>query len=536
MSIFSNNLQTEHVKLFNSEYPQGIVVDKVYYNGVLVHVDSLPAGLVVTHLGSNNYSVKWDGSTELSSDLTIPAEVPGGGVITELDSYGFRNATSIVKISLPRTLTTIGNKAFEGCTNLQTLSIPESVTTVGSNGLGLCQNLTCLSVPVSVAGVICKFIAGSKLSHIQLFGEGALPRELLMNNNTLNSVEICNAITSIAESAFSGCSNLEKVSIGTGVTVIDSFAFHGCINLRDVTFSTREDSQLSVIKTSAFAGCSSLTTIVLPQQLTTLQNRVFASSAFKAAPDLSWIVMPSTLTSVGSEIFGQDLSKLTIYYEGSKAKWDTFRTTCVDTTTSSSYGYANSEWCGDNAKSKVYFTTHAAYPDVYDTCWSFNNQGVPSFNCSGWSANVVTEPTCGVLGKTVHTCSCGKTYTEWTDSPPHSWDNDVCTQCNQQRYKLTVGTQYIARSLTDIVGFTGSVLFLGNSTVSIDIRKFKVPENTNFTITISSPVITQDAGTRALELPITIDGVTTHVFVSNIETAILPKSTTVYIYGVSSVQ
>ncbi|MFA6830054.1 MAG: leucine-rich repeat domain-containing protein [Bacilli bacterium] len=68
------------------------------------------------------------------------------------------------------------------------------------------------------------------------------------------------AVTSIAESAFSGCSNLTSVIIPEGITLIEDSAFEGCLGLTSITVP----NSVTRIGLSAFEGCTGLTSMALP--------------------------------------------------------------------------------------------------------------------------------------------------------------------------------------------------------------------------------------------------------------------------------
>lgn len=61
--------------------------------------------------------------------------------------------TSLISITLPTSLTYIGNEAFSGCIGLTSINIPFLVTTIGANAFYNCTGLTSVSIPKSVTSM-----------------------------------------------------------------------------------------------------------------------------------------------------------------------------------------------------------------------------------------------------------------------------------------------------------------------------------------------------------------------------------------------
>ena len=110
----------------------------------------------------------------------------------------------------------------------------------------------------------------------------------------INRVVIGNGVTNIGGSAFQGCSSLTSVTIPDTVTWVDWFAFQDCIGLTSVTLP---DSVTS-IGWSAFQGCIGLTSVTLPDCITGIGDWVFCNCS-----SLTSITIPETVTSIGYKSF-----------------------------------------------------------------------------------------------------------------------------------------------------------------------------------------------------------------------------------------
>ncbi len=161
------------------------------------------------------------------------------------------------------------------------------------------------------------------------------------NTSTIGTLEIPATIegypvTSIGSGAFYGCSSLTSVTIPDGVTNIGDFAFANCSGLTSITIP---DSVTS-IGDSAFYGCSGLTSVTIGDSVTSIGYSAFrdcssltsvtipdsvtsiSAMAFEGCSSLTSVTIPDSVTSIGGHAF-YGCSKLkTVYYTGTQAQWN----------------------------------------------------------------------------------------------------------------------------------------------------------------------------------------------------------------------
>ena len=125
-------------------------------------------------------------------------------------------------------------------------------------------------------------------------GVVTIPSTVTYNSNTYS-------VTSIGEDAFAYCSSLASITIPEGVTSIGEFAFRGCSSLTSITLPEGVTS----IGRYAFRGCSSLTAITIPENVTSIGEYAFAYCS-----SLASITIPEGVTSIGDFAFS-DCSNLT---------------------------------------------------------------------------------------------------------------------------------------------------------------------------------------------------------------------------------
>ena len=109
-----------------------------------------------------------------------------------------------------------------------------------------------------------------------------------------NSVNCYTSDDVIGNYAFSGCSGLTSLTLPSNVTSIGYSAFYGCIRLTSLTLP----SSVTSIDGRAFYGCSSLFGLTLPSGVTSI-----GSSAFEACYGLFSLTLPSSVTEIGESAF-----------------------------------------------------------------------------------------------------------------------------------------------------------------------------------------------------------------------------------------
>ena len=197
---------------------------------------------------------------------------------------------------LPNSVTSIGKYAFFYCTGLTSITIPNSVTSISGNVFRFCVNLK--NILVSPDNISYTDIDGVLTNKDKT-------RLVIFPYDKSNNYTIPSSVTSIGESAFSGCVELTSITIPNSVTSIGEGAFSGCSGLTSITIP----NSVTSIGDFVFSACRGLTSITIPNSVTSIGN-----SAFHECSGLTSITIPSSVTSIGDFVFSacRGLTSITI--------------------------------------------------------------------------------------------------------------------------------------------------------------------------------------------------------------------------------
>ena len=119
-------------------------------------------------------------------------------------------------------------------------------------------------------------------------GEVIIPESVTGDNGATYTV------TAIADSAFAGCTNVTRVVVPNSVTTIGERAFHHCLFLADVELP----ETVSTIGKAAFMSCLRLQDFTFPAAMTAIQD-----STFNGCSKLTSLYIPNPITSIGTAAF-----------------------------------------------------------------------------------------------------------------------------------------------------------------------------------------------------------------------------------------
>ena len=250
--------------------------------------------------------------------------IPSDGSVASIGGSAFRGCSGLTSVTIPDSVTSIGDDAFYGCSSLTSITIPDGVTSIGGSAFRGCSDLTSVTI----------------MSGVTEIGEYAFSF-----CTGLTSVTIPDSVTGIGLGIFSDCSSLKSITVpfvgaeagktssdtyqypfgyifGTststgGMKVTQSYygyntssttseTYYIPASLRNVTVTGGN------ILFGAFCNCSMLTSITIPDSVTSI-----GGSAFRGCSGLTSVTIPDSVTSIGSFAFNGCTELATVYnYSG----------------------------------------------------------------------------------------------------------------------------------------------------------------------------------------------------------------------------
>ena len=185
-------------------------------------------------------TVKINYTPTISFDVPITTfieKVEVNGDITSIGNNAFKGCTALKEITLPNSIKRIGVSAFENCSALATTgNAPTDLEEIGEKAFYGCSEL-------AEDGIIymgTTLVASNPLatdSEIRVAkGTTKILNKAFENNTTITTIDFArdkrkHTLTTIGDEAFAGCTNLESVEIPNTVTSWGENIFKGCTSL-----------------------------------------------------------------------------------------------------------------------------------------------------------------------------------------------------------------------------------------------------------------------------------------------------------------
>ena len=254
--------------------------------------------------------------TTLTAYVGTDTFVSVPSTVTTIGEEAFAGNTTLQSIELPDGLREIGYNAFGGCTALTSVTIPDSVTKVGPGAFKGCSALTLADLGAGISswgsGVfndctsLSKVIVDEKNSYL-LYYNGALYNGdmsmlyQVLAGRTGDSYVMPDEVKEIDTYAFWNQQSIKNVKVSSNVTSIPSYAMSSMGSVENVILP----DSVSSIAEKAFANNTALKQVMIPASVNSIQDNAFANS--------SNVKILTTKNSIADQ-FGQK-QKIPVIYE-----------------------------------------------------------------------------------------------------------------------------------------------------------------------------------------------------------------------------
>lgn len=265
--------------------------------------------------------------------------------IRTIKEKAFYCCTNLKNIKLSENLRSIEESAFEHCCNLMSAVFPESLECIGHRAFAFCSHLGGVFIPANVEVIRCAAFANCpwilsidvdpENEYFHSYGDCLIDTEhkVLVQGCSESIIPADGSVGMIEEFAFAGCTDLEFLEIPDSVTYIGDSAFFDCKSLSELVLP----KNLKRIGSYTFYGCENLASLTLPENLEEILENAFFESyveelvipekttkiekgAFDGCVCLEHITIPKTVTYMPDDLF-DGYYELTIHApEGSYAQ------------------------------------------------------------------------------------------------------------------------------------------------------------------------------------------------------------------------
>ena len=169
----------------------------------------------------------------------------------------------LTKVTLPNTVTEISDKAFYSCKSLSSINLSTNLEKIGTDAFMYCESLKEITIPASITEIDYYPFERTGLQTIK-FAQGTtkIPKYICERAEYLENVVLPNTVKEIGMGAFRD-TKIKTIDIPDSVEFIDTSAFAGCTDLTSVELP----SSLTKLGGTVFSGCNSLKYVKIPASL-----------------------------------------------------------------------------------------------------------------------------------------------------------------------------------------------------------------------------------------------------------------------------
>ncbi len=236
--------------------------------------------------------------------------------LTNVAAYAFANCTALSSITVGGGLVDL-YAVFGGCTNLTNAIVTNGTTSIGYHEFEEFQTLETVTVPASVTNLGTFCFVGSPISAVYFLGDAPTGTPALQQSaiayylpgTTGWTPLMWNEVYSELLPFQTAPSVRSGVAPPTGnfnsLTITNYIGTNGYVQIPSYLFG----QPISDVGPQAFAGCSTLTNLVISYGVTNVDD-----SAFMDCANLIWAAVPNTVSTIADSAFAGCLELSQIYF------------------------------------------------------------------------------------------------------------------------------------------------------------------------------------------------------------------------------
>lgn len=249
------------------------------------------------------------------ADLT---SISMGDGIEKIGGYAFYGCTGLGEVQLPESVDSIDEVAFGECAALKKFTAYQGLKWIADNSFYKCKALTIYGYTGSSIYECAakKGIAFESLGYWGICGDDMewllIGDELTISGESTVMLDytsedkapwselnvkrciVKDGVKNIGNYAFAGCTGLTEIKLPDAIQGIGKNAFADCTGLTEIELP----NAITGIEENAFAGCTGLTEIKLPNAITGIEE-----SVFEGCTGLTEIEIPGSVTEINNRAF-----------------------------------------------------------------------------------------------------------------------------------------------------------------------------------------------------------------------------------------
>lgn len=309
----------------DSVFSEGTKIGTVYYGGdytdwLSVSINNKNSNPM--QFTNNFYMTDSSGKHYTPSNITIPDSV------TKIGNYQFFGYSALNSLTVTSSLESIGDYAFSECISLATVNISENCETIGYYAFLNCTELSEVHLPAGLKVVenfafkectrIKKIFYGSDIGGwcaIKFGGPSANPMHVNEERSIDDSVDFY--LYSKEEDKYYSTES-ETITIPDNVNVIGDYQFYGFAKIAQIIIS----DGTTTIGDSAFACCSNLSALKIPKSITSIGKNALRNSnifveIYYDANQSNWdkiaIESPNTELNNAERYYCAEINDMTVF-------------------------------------------------------------------------------------------------------------------------------------------------------------------------------------------------------------------------------